>query len=271
MNAPIFDYEAATWGADSVQPGEWSIASYRLAEALIHLPSRGQILEVGCGGGRYLRALRLVRPALRLVGADVSRTALRRLSREAPEIETRAFDGGVLPATDGEFDAVLVLDVLEHVEDPDALLRECARVLAPSGLLHLGVPCEGDPRSLWRWLPGQDRTGALKRRFGGHVQRFRRREIPVRLEAAGFEILRIRNSLHVIGNLADVGLFAGIAIAARRGGPRMTSGDVIAQRHPAIRALDALLHWEARLLSRVPSWSLHVSARKPASRRSEPG
>jgi len=262
-----FDYEAATWGGDRVHPGERSIAGYRLAEALVHLPQRGRLLEVGCGAGRYLRALRELRPELALVGCDVSRAALAALAASAPEIETRPASGDAIPAADAEFDAVLVIDVLEHVGDPERLLAEVHRVLSPGGVLHLHVPCEGDPRSLWRWLPGQAGPAGLKRRFGGHLHRFRRDEILRRVEAAGFRVLRVRNSLHAIGNVADVAVFAGLAFANRRGrlGGPVTTGDVVASRHPLVRAVDALIHAEARLLGRLPSWSLHVSAVRDAA------
>jgi SAM-dependent methyltransferase len=263
-----FDYEAATWGGDCVRPGERSIAGYRLAEALVLLPQRGRLLEVGCGAGRYLRALRELRPELALVGCDVSRAALSALAESAPEIETRHVSGERIPAATAEFDAVLVIDVLEHVDDPERLLAEAHRVLAPGGVFHLHVPCEGDPRSLWRWLPGQAGPAGLKRRFGGHLQRFRRDEILRRVEAAGFRVLRVRNSLHLIGNLADVAVFAGLALASRRAGAGApaTTGDVVASRHPLVRAIDALIHSEARLLGRLPSWSLHLSALRDAAR-----
>jgi SAM-dependent methyltransferase len=257
-----FDYEAALWGEDRLRPGERSIAGYRLAEALVHLPGSGRVLEVGCGAGRYLRALRELRPELALVGADVSRAALERLAARAPEIETRLATTDALPATDAEFDAVLVIDVLEHVPEPDRLLSEVHRVLAPGGILHLHVPCEGDPRSLWRWLPGQAGPRGWKRRLGGHLHRFRREEVLRRVEAAGFSLLRVRNSLHLVGNAADVAVFTGLAFAnrgARAGGPT-TTGGVVASRHPLVRAVDALIHAEARLLARVPSWSIHLSA-----------
>ncbi len=257
-----FDYEAALWGADVLRPGERSIAGYRLAEALVHLPARGRLLEVGCGAGRYLRALRELRPELVLVGADLSRAALARLAALAPEVEARLVTGDALPAADGEFAAVLAIDVLEHVPDPDRLLAEIHRVLAPGGVFHLHVPCEGDPRSLWRWLPGQAGLRGWKRRFGGHLHRFRRDEVLRRVEAAGFSLVRVRNSLHALGNAADVAVFAGLALAnrrAREGGPA-TTGDVVASRHPLVRAVDALLHAEARLLARIPSWSIHASA-----------
>jgi len=259
-----FDYESAIWGAETVRPGEWTIAAYRLDEALVHLPHRGRVLEVGCGAGRFLRALRLLRPGLELVGADVSRKALGILSEASPEIETRWVEGGSLPAADGEFDAVLAIDVLEHVDDPDRTLAEIHRVLGSGGIFHLHVPCEADPRSLWRWLPGQSGERGLKRRFGGHVQSFRRDEIRRRLRSSGFETLRVRNSLHLLGNFADVAVFAGLAFASRRrpASPPPTTGDVIAGKSRLVGAVDALLYWEARLLGRIPSWSLHVTSRR---------
>ena len=156
------------------------------------------------------------------------------------------------------------------------MLAEIWRVLAPGGVLHAHVPCEGDPLSLWRWLPGQRGAGAWKRRFGGHVQRFRRRELLALIEAAGFETLRVRGSLHLIGNLADVAVFAALALSARRDAGRSSTGQILAAarapgpRAPArvtaalVRGVDALLWAEATLLGRVPSWAVHVSARKVA-------
>jgi SAM-dependent methyltransferase len=260
--AADFDYEAALWGADRVWPGQRTIAGFRLDEALLQLPARGRLLEVGCGAGRFLRALRLARPGLRLTGVDISRPALARLAEEAPEIETRPVEGEVLPAADGEFDAVLALDVLEHLYEPDRMLAEIHRVLAPGGSFHLHAPCEGDFRSIWRWLPGQGGEAALKQRFGGHVQRFRRRELLQRLRTAGFEILRVRNSLHLLGNLADLAAFLRLARLNRRTPGPVTTGDLVAGRGKLVRAVDALLWAEARLLARVPSWSVHVSARR---------
>jgi ubiquinone/menaquinone biosynthesis C-methylase UbiE len=268
-----FDYEAARWGEETIEPGERSIAGFRLAEALRLLPSHGRVLEVGCGAGRFLRAVSEARPELALTGVDVSRSALATLARLAPAIETRVAAPARLPARDAEFDAVLMLDVLEHVDDPAGMLAEIRRVLAPGGVLHAHVPCDGDPRSLWRWLPGQSGARAWKRRFGGHIQRFRRRELLALIEATGFEIVRERGSLHFIGAAADVAAFAGLALAAHRG-RRTTTGEILASaRAPGpgvaarlsaalVRGVDGLLWAEATLLGRMPSWAVHVTARK---------
>jgi ubiquinone/menaquinone biosynthesis C-methylase UbiE len=265
-----FDYEEARWGEETLAAGERSIAGYRLSEALRFLPERGHVLEVGCGAGRFLRALAAARPGLALAGCDVSRATLARLAALAPGIETRLASADAIPARDAEFDAVLLLDVLEHVAEPRAMLAEIRRVLVPGGVLHAHIPCEGDPRSLWRWLPARV---DWKRRFGGHVQRFRREEVLAAIEQTGFELLRVRGSLHLLGNVADVAAFAALASAARRGARRTTGELIAAARAPAsggrsrlaaalVRGVDTLLWAEARLLGAVPSWALHVSARR---------
>ena len=120
--------------------------------------------------------------------------------------------------------------------------------------------------SPWRWLPGQRGPQGLKRRFGGHVQHFRRRELLARVERAGFRILRLRYSLHLLGALADVAVFVSLARRAGRPGAPRTTGDVVSRGGTLVRMVDTALWAEARLLSRVPSWSIHVTARREPER-----
>lgn len=277
-----FDYERAVWGQETLRPDARSLAGYRLAEALRALPARGAVLEFGCGAGRNLEALGLARPDLQRVGIDVSRTALAHAAARMPDVELRRPDDpddpeGPLPAADGEFDAVLVLDVLEHLADPARVLAELHRVVKPGGALHLQVPCEGDALSVWRWLPPPARY--WKRDLGGHVQRFRRAELVQLVRNAGFAIERVRYSLHLAGNLADVGAFAALAATARLrpDRPPPTTGTLMASTAPdragsgrrlaagLIRGVDAILWLEAKVLGRVPSWNVHLTARRPVA------
>jgi SAM-dependent methyltransferase len=271
-----FDYEQGTWGREDVGIGDHSVAGHTLREAQTALPAAGAVLELGCGAGRMLGGLERARPDLAFVGIDISRTALTVARERLPRVAFRLAEDprAPLPAADGEFDTVLVLDVLEHVDDPAATLAELHRALRPGGRMHLHVPCEGDALSLWRWLPGP--LARLKRRYAGHVQRFTRADVARLLEGAGFTVERTRHSLHLLGNLADVAVFAGIALLARwrpEGAP-LTTGDVVsgARRGGAgwlaraagacVRMVDALLWLEARVLSRCPSWCLHITARR---------
>jgi len=275
LDEPEFDYESAVWGEEALVPGERTIAGYRLDSALLDLPERGRLLELGCGGGRFLRGIAAARPGLALCGIDVSRRALQAARARTSGVEFRLAESPAapLPAAEGEFDVVCVFDVLEHVLDPAATLREVRRVLRAGGLFHLHVPCEGDARSLWRWIPGQRGARGLKRRLSGHVHAFRRADVFRLLESAGFTPVRERNSLHLAGNLADVALFAGLGLARRfsRAGA-VTSGTVMAaaaERNGhaspgklAVRAVDRILWAEAALLGRVPSWGLHLTCRR---------
>ena len=275
MNEPEFDYESAVWGEEALVPGERTIAGYRLGAALLDLPAQGKLLELGCGGGRFLRGIAAARPGLELVGIDLSQRALAAARAHTRGVEFRlvASPEAALPAADEEFDAVCVFDVLEHVREPASTLREVQRVLRAGGIFHLHVPCEGDARSLWRWLPGQRGERALKRHLCGHVHAFRRADVFRLLAAAGFGVLRERNSLHLIGNLADVSFFVGLGLLRRCARARdVTSGSVLAAAAThdghatagklAVRALDRILWAEAALLGRIPSWGLHLTCRR---------
>jgi SAM-dependent methyltransferase len=267
-------YERAVWGRETVAPEGRTIAAFRLAEAVRCLPAGARVVEFGCGAGRMLDALAATRPDLRLAGLDVSRRALDLAAARLPGVDLRHCEGprSPLPAGEGEFDAALGLDVLEHVVDPPFALAELHRILVPGGALHLHVPCEGDPLALWRWLPA--RAHAWKRSLAGHVQRFRRAQLMAILAESGFAVERIRYSLHIAGNLVDVVTFAGLALRSRMGGDRrLTTGDLLARGEPsergahtrgsaAVRWVDGLLWLEARALARVPSWCVHVTARK---------
>jgi SAM-dependent methyltransferase len=85
------------------------------------IPPGGRVLDVGCGDGRVSREIGALRPDLALSGIDV-------FARPDAAIPVSAFDGKTIPADDGTFDTVLLVDVLHHTEDPLVLLREARRV-----------------------------------------------------------------------------------------------------------------------------------------------
>jgi 2-polyprenyl-3-methyl-5-hydroxy-6-metoxy-1,4-benzoquinol methylase len=104
-----------------------------------HLPCQA-LLDAGCGDGLYLEALGAAgTPPRRLVGSDISErildTARRTAARSGVEPELVRASLEELPFSAGEFDVVLCTQVIEHLLDPSAGLRELARVLAPGGTL----------------------------------------------------------------------------------------------------------------------------------------
>jgi SAM-dependent methyltransferase len=88
---------------------------------------RGRLLDVGCGSKPYQRYFE----ASEYIGLDIEGR-----NRHAD----RSYDGKVFPFNDGEFDAVLTSEALEHVFNPDEFLSEINRVLRDGGVLLLTVP-----------------------------------------------------------------------------------------------------------------------------------
>ncbi len=102
-----------------------------LAESAV---AGGAILDVGCGVGQVVCALRERGFAAR--GIDVSAANV----EAARDVACAVYDGRVIPFTDASFDAVGAFNVLEHVEEPVAFLDEMTRVLRPGGRMVVSSP-----------------------------------------------------------------------------------------------------------------------------------
>lgn len=100
-----------------------------------------RLLDVGCGGGLLCEPL--ARMGAQVTGLDPADAALAvaRTHAEASglAIDYRAETVGALAARGERFDAVLAMEVIEHVPDPAGFVADCAAVLRPGGLLILST------------------------------------------------------------------------------------------------------------------------------------
>ncbi len=100
------------------------------------------VLDCGCGRGFYLSCARELRPDARLAGVDAAlgELAAVRMPEDGGEAARVQAVAGRLPFPDAIFDAVILSEVLEHLDDDLAGLREVARVLRPGGRVAVTVP-----------------------------------------------------------------------------------------------------------------------------------
>lgn len=98
----------------------------------VHERAEGRVLDVGCADGWAREVL----SHCQYVGLDYPTTALK-LYMTRPQVYA---DGAYLPFSTGTFDTVLLLEVLEHVSNPERVLAEISRVLKPGGAILISVP-----------------------------------------------------------------------------------------------------------------------------------
>ncbi|MBA3375750.1 MAG: class I SAM-dependent methyltransferase [Actinobacteria bacterium] len=215
-----------------------------LTEEIGRLLPAESFLDAGCGDGRYLAALALLGPLPeRVVGVDIAEsildTARRATAVAGYEPELLRANLERLPLGGAEFDVVISVQVLEHLIDPAAGLKELARVLRPGCTLLLSTD---NRRSLiTRTLNGPRWTLArIARRRNSRVRfafphrSFTSRELTSLMRDSGLVVERTRTfRFSMVGasprvrrvfnridrRLPDVGLGDILLVVARRSLP----------------------------------------------------
>jgi 2-polyprenyl-3-methyl-5-hydroxy-6-metoxy-1,4-benzoquinol methylase len=128
-----------------------------------------RVLDAGCGIG-YGSNMLAEAGAAEVAGVDIAEPVIE-VARQtaAPGVTFSVGDVAALEFASDSFDLVVCFEVIEHVEDADAVLDELRRVLAPDGLLVISSPnrdryVPGNPHHRYEFLP-EELTGALEGRF----------------------------------------------------------------------------------------------------------
>ncbi|MFG1874819.1 class I SAM-dependent methyltransferase [Sphaerisporangium sp. NPDC049003] len=135
----FFGPRAATW---DTKFGD-DMPAYAAAIKEAGLPRDGVVVDVGCGTGRALLALReAVGPGGGVIALDLSPEMLGQARAQGRAEHARLVIGDArrLPVADASIGAVFAAGLIMHLPDPDAGLRELARATRPGGLLILFHP-----------------------------------------------------------------------------------------------------------------------------------
>ena len=168
------DYELQTHQAEDRH--WWYRGRRKVLERVVEdlrLPARARILDAGCGSGRNM--VELARHGT-VTGIELAEASVS-LARERGMGEVIAGSVLEMPFEADSFDLAASLDVIEHLEDDLAALRELRRVVAPGGSLLVTVPA-------YQWLwSGHDE-------INHHFRRYTRRSLQRAGEEAGWHQMR---------------------------------------------------------------------------------
>lgn len=160
----------------------------RVLQALQGLPAGARVLEAGCSQANA--ALQAAELGWRAIGLDREPRALRyaRKKHEVGDFEVVCADVTRLPLATETFDAVLALEILEHLPEPLQALQELRRVLKPGGRLVITTP---NGNYVHESLPTfasrpAGATAAVAADAGGHLFAFQLAELRDLVREAGF-------------------------------------------------------------------------------------
>ena len=148
------------------------------------------ILDAGCGNGAFCK--RLVQEGRWSVwGCDLSQKGIEIARRSCPEarFEQASVDEDLVDLFGRRFDAIVSLEVIEHLYDPRRFVRSVRGALAPRGLFVVTTPYHGYLKNLVLAA-----TNKMDRHFtalwdGGHIKFWSRKTLTTLLGEQGFEVV----------------------------------------------------------------------------------
>jgi SAM-dependent methyltransferase len=149
-----------------------------------YFPSFRTFLEIGCGTGAVLSAVGGAFPSATLTGSERSEEGLRVAAHRVSGIRLVQMDARQIPYQE-EFDVIGAFDVLEHIDDDQAVLAEMHHALVRGGGLIVAVP-----QHRWLWSAVDE--------YSQHYRRYTRKELTIKLASAGFRLEHVTSFMTLV-------------------------------------------------------------------------
>ncbi|MCA1982690.1 class I SAM-dependent methyltransferase [Nocardioides nematodiphilus] len=212
-----------------------------------------RVLDMGAGAGRH--SFEMYRRGADVIAFDMDAEELENVRNlfhamkeagevpEGAEADVKQGDALALPFADGEFDRIVAAEVLEHIWEDVAAIKELVRVLRPGGTLAISVP---------RWLPeviNWKLSPEYHNATGGHIRIYTDHELIDKVTKAG----RPND-----GTPGDAMVFDGKGYAHGLHSPYWwikCAVGVNNAEHPAAKAYHKLLVWEIMKQPKALQWA----------------
>ena len=156
----------------------------RVASLLGQAPGDIRLLDVGCSSGAFLNSA--VQLGFRAEGVEPAPKAAATAQAAGLKVRKGLLHEAGYP--DEQFDAITLFEVIEHLQQPQELLRECRRILRPGGILLIGTGNAGS----WSMSAMGARWEYLNiEKHGGHVSFFNPGSIASLAQHSGFSVVAI--------------------------------------------------------------------------------
>lgn len=186
--------------------------------------------------------------------ADLTEDAVTSI-RDLVGTDVHRVDGSCLPFPDASFDREVIVDMLEHVADDKALLRELARILRPGGRLVVNTPHL--KRALLRRL--RHALGQTDEKHGHLRPGYTAVDLGRLLEQTGFAMERHKTYSRFFSELLDTAINWGMERLGKKGSSKgiVVTKDDVTRHRKAFRVYSALypLVWFVSRLDLLIPWS----------------
>jgi SAM-dependent methyltransferase len=162
------------------------------------------ILDMPCGRGFYLNMFRYISDCT-IIGAELDWSVIQKAQANIGHLNIPLHNANLyqLPYASNTFDAVILSEILEHIDDDVAGLKEAYRVLKPGGVVAITVPHANYPfwwdpinKSLETLFGKHIQHGPLAGIWANHVRLYSQTELRTSVEMAGFSVEEERSFTH---------------------------------------------------------------------------